>query len=146
MQHKILNKNLSAFSLIEMLVAIGIITMIVSVGFYAFTNVIKNNYQSQELGNDMKFFEVAFREFYQKYQGTADTSTLCNSEVSIIEDADLVSYATTNHITIVCNKVVPAPAACSTRDYQACAKYKINMRKNGKNYAATKYIYSFIKK
>jgi type II secretory pathway pseudopilin PulG len=140
-----LNKKLSAFSLIEMLVAIGIITMIVSVGFYAFTNVIKNNYQSQELGNDMKFFEVAFREFYQKYQGTDIPSNLCDTEVSIIEDADLISYATTNHITIVCNKVKPTPAACSSRNYQTCAKYKINMRKNGNNYAATKYVYSFIK-
>jgi type II secretory pathway pseudopilin PulG len=140
-----INKKLSAFSLIEMLVAIGIITMIVSVGFYAFTSVIKNNYQSQELGNDMKFFEVAFREFYQKYQGADIPSNLCDTEVSIIEDADLISYATTNHISVVCNKVKPTPAACSSRNYQGCARYKINMRKNGNNYAATKYVYSFIK-
>jgi type II secretory pathway pseudopilin PulG len=135
------NKNLSAFSLIELLVALGIITMVISIGFFAFTNVINNNYQSQELANDMQFFDVAFNEFYQKYQKEI-AGPNCDTELNIIEDPDLTAYASKNNIAIVCKTIASTPSCTSINN---CIKFEISMKKNSKVYAAKRHIYAFIK-
>ena len=131
------NKNLSAFSLIELLVALGIITMVISIGFFAFTNVINNNYQSQELANDIEFFDVAFKEFYQKNQ--IGSLPCDNPDRNIIPDLGL---ATDNRIEIFCKTIQPPPL-CTSIDN--CAKFEISMKKNSKAYAAKRHIYAFIK-
>jgi type II secretory pathway pseudopilin PulG len=149
------NKNLSAFSLIELLVALGIITMVISIGFFAFTNVINNNYQSQELANDIEFFDVAFKEFYQKYQKEESVEPNCNTELNIIKDPDLpptteniikdpvlTDYAKKNNIAIVCKTIESAPSCLSINN---CIKFEISMKKNSKAYAAKRHIYAFIK-
>jgi len=140
-------KNKNGFSLIELMAAIAIISLTLSVGLYAFTNYNLRSSQLQEALNNQVYLDNIFNDFYDFYLASNFSIGNCTINDSLrpcsfeYPNFTTISINPKNPIQISLNQTVTAPISYGNlSQYESNAKIIFTMNASGKTYK--KVIYS----